>query len=154
MVHAKCHSCHATLNTVGRKATRQCVVTAEVARECHAAPIHAATDTSTLHSIFDASRCTDHDGMCPSFGRSTSRQWQSLLRQQVPAVQNMSLTADSSPIFEVLNVAWAGTTAGLLGDPVVSWHHGLCCCKTRQGAFTKFCILLLMCGKHAQFDAR
>lgn len=71
----------------------------------------------------------------------------------MPAVQNMSLAADSSPIFEVLNVAWAGETAGLLENPIASWRHGLCCCNTRQGAFTVFCILVV-CGKHAQIDAR
>ena len=57
-----------------------------------------------------------------------------MLRQQVPAAQNMSLAADSSPIFEVLNVAWAGEITGH-GGPHSIWHSGFAG-KTQQGAFT------------------
>lgn len=34
--------------------------------------------------------------------------WQAVLREHVPAARKMRLEADRSPIFEVLNVAWAG----------------------------------------------
>lgn len=50
----------------------------------------------------------DGKGLLKADPRMTVDKWQAVLRDQVPEAHNMSLEADRSPIFEVLNVAWAG----------------------------------------------
>ncbi len=40
--------------------------------------------------------------------RATVDRWEGVLKEKVPAIREMSLAADKTPLPEELNVAWAG----------------------------------------------
>ncbi len=62
--------------------------------------VYPAVDLVQAHAVSVA---------CLHVCRQTTRQWHMLLREKVPATQNMDLNHDESPIHEELNIAWAGT---------------------------------------------
>jgi hypothetical protein len=68
---------------------------------------------------------------CVCLNRATVREWHALLKQKVPAI--LSLEADRSPVFEELNVLWAGACCcarSLAYDKQRAPTNACTCCRS------------------------
>lgn len=64
--------------------------------------------STAIYSTFQRAGLLDESGFLQDDPRQTSKQWQQLLKQHVPAAKKMNLNVDESTVHEELNLAWAG----------------------------------------------